>query len=70
MITFEKGIDIRCRQQPSPCIAKLNIGSGDYRYIIIGTDYGYIHTSGGNVRTWKTYSGAYKFIRKYQQIKP
>jgi len=66
MITFENGLDIRTRQQAKPCIAKFHIGDAEYRYVVIGTDYGHIHTSSGDVRTWKSYSGAYKFLCKYQ----
>jgi hypothetical protein len=60
MIIFENGLDIRIRQQPAPTVAML----GD-RYIVIGTDYGYIHTIGGDIRTWKSYSGARRFAAKY-----
>jgi len=66
MITFENGLDIRTRQQSKPCVAKFHVGKGEYRYVVIGTQYGHIHTSGGDVRTWKSYSGAYKFLKQYQ----
>lgn len=66
MITFENGLDFRARQQNRPCIAKLNLGNEEYRFIIIGTNYGYIHTISGDVRTWKSYPGAYKFLKQYQ----
>lgn len=65
MITFENGMDIRCRQAAGPAVAKFHMGNSVYRYIVIGTQYGYIHTSGGDVRTWKSYSGAYKFMKSY-----
>ena len=32
-------------------------------YCLIGTDYGHIHTSGGDVRTWATRSGAAQWLK-------
>ena len=66
MITFENGIDIRAREAVKPTVARFHVSSGNYEYCVIGTDYGHIHTSGGNVRTWGSYSGAYKHARDYQ----
>ena len=65
MIVFENGIDIRAREPKKPTVAKFHTGKGEYRYVVIGTQYGHIHTTGGGVRTWKTPSGAYRFIRGY-----
>lgn len=65
MITFENGIDIRCREATKPTVAKFHMGNSEYRYVVIGTQYGYIHTSGGDVRTWGSYSAARKFIKRY-----
>lgn len=80
MITFENGIDVRCREVAKPMVAKFRVDNPncafrqiqlrdgaqpEYRYVVIGTQYGYIHTSGGDVRTWKSYSGAYKFMKSY-----
>ncbi|MCP4928367.1 MAG: hypothetical protein GY918_04845 [Gammaproteobacteria bacterium] len=64
MITFENGIDIRSRQPRRATVARFNLGAqyqadaDKYMYCIIGTDYGHVHTSGGEVRLWETYSGA------------
>ena len=68
MITFEFGIDARCRDYKAPCVARFSMGDGTYRYIVIGTEYGYIHTSGGDIRTWGSYSGAYRFAKQYQSF--
>ena len=65
MITFENGIDIRAREAVSPTVARFHMGNGEYRYCVIGTAYGYLHTSAGDVRTWKTASGARRAARKY-----
>ena len=37
-------------------------------YVIIGTDYGYLHDCHGNVRTWKTRSGATNALRRYIKV--
>ena len=80
MLTFENGIDYRCRESTTPTVARFRMDNPndvfrqiqlrngampEYRYIVIGTQYGYIHTIGGDIRTWKTPSGAYKFIKGY-----
>lgn len=65
MITFENGIDARCMEPKAPEVAKFHIAHGKYAYCIIGTDYGYLHTVGGAVRIWETYSGASKAKEAY-----
>jgi len=65
MITFENGIDTRCREAIKPAVARFRVRDNEYRYIVIGTQYGYIHTIGGDVRTWGSYSGAYKAAKSY-----
>lgn len=75
MVTFENGIDVRCRSVSVPTVARFRIDNPncvlhkgtapEYRYCVIGTQYGYIHTSCGDVRTWKSYSGARRFARNY-----
>lgn len=68
MIVFENGIDIRCREVTDPQVAKLRTKGNEYRFIVIGTQYGHIHTSAGDVRTWRSYSGAYKFLKQYHPL--
>ena len=63
MLTFETGLDIRAREASKPTIARFNMGNGIYKYCIVGTDYGHIHISSGDVRVWGSYQGAYKFIK-------
>ena len=67
MIVFEDGIDIRSRSVKVPTVAMLRVNPAmpTYEYIVIGTDYGYIHTTGGDVRTWKSYSGARRAALRY-----
>lgn len=65
MITFEHGMDIRARLPHKPTVARFRCSDGVYRYCIIGTPYGHLHTSAGTVRTWKTASGAYQVIKRY-----
>lgn len=66
LITFENGLDIRTRQATKPTVARFKVSQGVYRFIVIGTDYGHLHTIGGDVKTWESYSGAYKAARNYK----
>jgi hypothetical protein len=68
MVTFENGMDIRCREVPSAQVARFKVSSDTFAFVIIGTQYGYIHTSGGDVRTWKTAKGARRFLRSYTPL--
>ena len=68
MIVFENGLDFRLRECEKPQIAKIRVAGTEYRYCVIGTQYGYIYTAGGDVRTWRSYSGAYKFLKQYQPL--
>lgn len=80
MITFESGIDLRCRSVNVPTVARVRVDNPncafrqlqlrdgakpEYRYCVIGTEYGYIHTTAGDLRTWKSYSGARRAARNY-----
>ena len=38
------------------------------KWAINGTMYGFLHTTGGDIRTWKSYSGAYKAAIRYRDI--
>lgn len=67
MLVFEDGLDIRARQQSKPTVAKLRVGN-DYRFIVIGTAYGHLHTTAGDVRTWKSYSGARRVAAAYAPL--
>jgi len=68
MITFENGIDSRARSVNNPTVAKFHMGRGIYKYCVIGTDYGYLHTAGGDVRTWSSYSGARRHAKNYVSL--
>lgn len=35
------------------------------KYCIIGTDYGYLHTIAGDIRTWNSESGARQHLRRH-----
>ncbi len=60
MIRFTDAMDIRSRLVNKPTVAMF----GD-RYCVIGTQYGHIHTSSGDVKTWGSYSGARRAARLY-----
>lgn len=68
MLTFEQGMDIRCREVTKSQVTKFAMGDGSYRYVIIGTEYGFIHTTAGDVRTWLSASGARRFLAHYRKI--
>ena len=38
------------------------------KYAVFGTAYGHLHNTAGDMRLWKTYSGAYKVMRQYREI--
>lgn len=67
MLTFN-GMDYRARTVAKPTVALYAMGDGTYRFIVVGAEYGYLHTTAGDVRTWASYSGAYKAARRYQSI--
>lgn len=67
MLTFN-GMDYRARTVAKPTVARYAMGDGTYRFIVVGTPYGHIHNLSGGVKTWGTYSGAYKAARRYQSI--
>lgn len=68
MLVFDNGMDYRARTAPAPEVAKFRVCGEHYEYCVIGTQYGYIHTSSGTVRTWKTASGARHMIERYQPL--
>lgn len=70
MIEFSNGMDVRCRSVNRPMVARIYLGQffGGWRYCVIGTQYGYWHTTSGDVRTWKTASGAYRAIKRYTPL--
>jgi hypothetical protein len=65
MITFYSGIDNRARHQAKPTVARFEVTPGKYAFIVIGTEYGHIHTSSGDVRTWASRSGAQRAASRY-----
>lgn len=38
------------------------------RYAVTGTLYGMLHSTSGDIRMFKSYSGAYKAAKKYNSI--
>jgi hypothetical protein len=37
-------------------------------YCVIGTDYGFLHNAFGDVRTWKSASGARRAAKRYKSF--
>lgn len=66
-------IDINPRSYTKPTVVRFRTPTSQFswagpvrvRYAVCGTAYGYIHTTSGDVRTWDSYSGAYKAMRRY-----
>ena len=65
---FKDGMDKRCRDFFKPTVARFWVTETKMRWAVVGTAYGYLHTSGGNVRTWGSYSGARRAARRYVGI--
>lgn len=57
--------DISPRSYAKPTVVRFRTPT-EVRYAVCGTDYGYLHTTGGDVRTWKSYSGARKVAKAYR----
>lgn len=51
--------------EPKPRVARYTISMGHVKYIVVGTDFGFLSTKLQGVRLWNTYSGAYKGMRRY-----
>jgi hypothetical protein len=69
MITFDGVLDIRTREPSEPTVARIQTRNGQYLYCVIGTEYGHLHTTGGDVRTWGSYSGAKRARDEYARLK-
>ena len=65
---FKEGMDKRCRDFFKPTVARFWVTETKMRWAVVGTEYGYLHTSGGNVRTWGSYSGALMAAKRYVGI--
>ncbi len=60
--------DVNPRAYPAPRALLVDFGHSDGlpRWCIVGTDYGYLHTTGGDIRTWRSNSGANRAARQYR----
>lgn len=65
---FRNGMDALCRDYTKPTVARFWVTPSELRFAVVGTDYGPLHTIGGNVRTWKSYSGARRAARAYRPL--
>lgn len=41
---------------------------GEIKYAISGTAYGYLHKTNGDIRFWKSESGARKALKKFKHL--
>jgi hypothetical protein len=68
--------DISPRSYAKPTVVRFRTPTSQFSwagpvrvlYAVCGTEYGYIHTPSGEVRTWGSYSGAYRAMRRYMSI--
>lgn len=58
--------DYRIREG-EPRAARIIFRDGETRYFVAGTEYGYLHTTGGDLRTWKTASAARRKAKQYTE---
>lgn len=62
-------LDVSPRAYACPTVVRVNVaakGSPEsIRYAVAGTDYGWLHTTGGDIRTWGSYSGARRVALEY-----
>ena len=71
--TIPTWLDIHPREYKKPTIVRFRVSDSPFSggpksqilFAIVGTDYGYLHTTGGDLRTWKSYSGAYRILKQY-----
>jgi hypothetical protein len=68
--------DIHPRSYAKPTVVRFRTPTSQFswapapevRYAVCGTEYGYLHTTAGGVRTWGSYSGAHKAAKAYQPL--
>lgn len=73
ILTLPLWIDIDPRSYTKPTVVRFRTPTSQFswagpvrvRYAVCGTDYGWLHTTSGDIRTWDSYSGAYKAMRRY-----
>lgn len=66
MITFHDSIDSRCRDPKRATAARL-VSGPVVRYIVIGTDYGVLHTASGAIKAYRSASAAYRRAKAYRE---
>jgi hypothetical protein len=59
-------LDVSPRNYSKPSVVRVTLSPGVVRYVVCGTDYGFLHTANGDVRTWRSYSGARRVARDYR----
>lgn len=59
--------DVNPRAYSAPRALCVDFGRGPV-WCVVGTDYGFLHTTSGDVRTWRAPSGARRAARAYQSL--
>jgi len=65
--TIPLWVDIHPRSYAKPTVVRFRTPTS-VRFAVCGTEYGYLHTTAGDVRTWGSYSGAHKAAKAYQPL--
>ena len=68
--------DIHQRSYSRPTVVRFRTPTNQFSwgkpdqvlYAVCGTEYGYIHTTSGDVRTWNSYSGARSAAKRYSPL--
>lgn len=60
--------DSRVREG-EPRAARVIFRDGEMRYFVAGTEYGYLHTTSGDLRTWKTAGAARRKAKQYAEAR-
>lgn len=61
-------VNPRAYAKPTALLVDFGHADGHPRFCVVGTEYGYLHTAGGDVRTWRSKSGAQRAIRNYASV--
>ena len=61
-------VNPRAFSAPTPLLVDFGHSDGRPRWCVVGTDYGFLHTTGGDVRTWGSASGARRAAANYRGL--
>lgn len=62
-----QNVNPRAYPHARPLLVDFGHADGRPCWCVVGTDYGFLHTTSGDVRTWGSRSGAARVARQYRQ---